>query len=545
MFTTWVNYKDEKQIAIFEHHNHKKYLMKQLQLLSYSILLTTLLLLTACTPTRQLTNSTDDGIIEFVFLHANDVYEIFALQGGKAGGLARVATLKDELLAENSNTLTVHAGDFLNPSLIGSIKYEGKRIKGKQMVEVMNAVGFDLITFGNHEFDLDEDDLQDRLNESRFEWISCNTFQKCGEHTFPFHREFDGRKHFVPNTYTWEIEDADGTKIKVGIFGITLPVNQKDYVHYDDFYKASKQAVKELSESTDVVIGLTHLQIEQDLKVAQQNQSVPLFMGGHDHDNMRHEVGNSIVAKADANAKTVYIHRLTYNKKTKACTLKSELITIDDSIAHHPRVAPVVDKWSKILMSNVGKIIDEPNKVIYYAEEPLDGRDISIRHQQTNLGTIIVKSFYLASKNVDAALMNSGSVRIDDQIQGDVTPLDFFRTLPFGGKIITVEMTGALLKRLLDASIAYKGKGAYLQVYKIEKGNDGKWLIANTPLDVNKNYNIAMSAFMLSGYDYSFFTLDKEMGKGIISVDEPDMNDANDKRRDLRLAIIDYLVNRK
>ena len=519
--------------------------MKKLSPLLYSFLLTTLLLLTACNPTRQLTTTTDDGIIEFVFLQANDVYEITPLQGGKAGGLARVATVRDELLAENNNTLTVHAGDFLYPSLIGTIKYEGKRIKGKQMVDVMNAVGFDLTTFGNHEFDLSEDELQERLNESEFEWTTCNTFQKCGDRYYPFYKEIDGRKHFSPHTYTWEIEDADGTQIKVGIFGVTLPVNQKDYVLYTDFYEAADKAVKELSASTDVVIGLTHLEVEQDLEVARRNQTVPLFMGGHDHDNMLHEVGKAVVAKADANVKTVYIHRLTYNKKTKSCSLKSELKTIDDSIADHPRVIPVLEKWNKILMEQVGKIVDEPNKIIHYTEEPLDGRESMVRHGQTNLGTLIAKSFYLASENVDAALLNSGSIRLDDQIQGDVTKLDFFRALPYGGQIITVEMKGSLLQRLLDSSVAKKGKGAFLQLYKIAKASDGKWLIANSPLDEDKNYKIAMSDFMLSGYDHPFFTRDNELGKGIISIDEPDMKNSEDKRRDMRLAIIDYLTNRK
>ena len=54
-------------------------------------------------------------------------------------------------------------------------------------------------------------------------------------------------------------------------------------------------------------------------------------MGGHDHDNMREQIGNVVMAKADANAKTAYIHRITYNKVTGKVDVKSELKKIDDS----------------------------------------------------------------------------------------------------------------------------------------------------------------------------------------------------------------------
>ncbi len=513
--------------------------MSKIKISNYSSLLFILsfLFILSCKPSKQLTQqTTDDGIIEFVFMQANDVYEITPLSGGKVGGLARVGTVRQKLLAANKNTLTVHAGDFINPSLIGTLKYEGKKIKGKHMVEVMNAVGFDLTTFGNHEFDIKEHELQERMNESDFDWTTCNTFQVCGDKTYPFYKEKNGRKEFASHTYTWEITDADGTDIKVGIFGVTLPVNQKDYVHYDDFYAAADLAIKELSKSTDVVIGLTHLRIDQDMELAKRQQSVPLFMGGHDHDNMLHQVGNVAIAKADANVKSVYIHRLTYNKKTKKCTLKSELKKIDDSIPDHPPVAKVVDKWSKILMSKISEIVDNPNKVIYYSEIPLDGRESSIRHKQTNLGEVCVKSFYLASKNVDAAIMNSGSVRLDDQITGNVSPIDIFRALPYGGKLVQVEMKGSLLKKLLDESESRQGNGAYLQRYKLELDAYQNWHVAGTMLDVKKTYTVAMSAFMLSGYDYKYLTKDHA---DIVKVHE------DENGEDLRLSILRYLKERK
>ena len=101
----------------------------------------------ACSSVKKATSvyGIADGKVEWIFLQMNDVYEIGALDGGKIGGMARVATLRKELLKENPNTYTVMAGDFLNPSLIGTLKYEGEGIKGRQMVEVMNATGINYV----------------------------------------------------------------------------------------------------------------------------------------------------------------------------------------------------------------------------------------------------------------------------------------------------------------------------------------------------------------------------------------------------------------
>ena len=490
----------------------------------------------SCSPLRQAQSPADDGIIEFVFLQANDVYEITPLQGGKVGGLARVATVRNELLTQNENTLTVHAGDFLNPSLVGTLKYEGQRIKGRQMVEVMNAVGFDLTTFGNHEFDLDYEDLQRRLDESQFEWTSCNTFQRCGDERYPFFRTINGRKHFAPETYIWDITDDDGTNIRVGIFGVTLPDNQRDYVHYTDFYQAAEKAVADLSREVDVIVGLTHLNLEQDLALAQKLPTVPLLMGGHDHDNMKHTVGQTVVAKADANVKTVYIHRLTYDRGGGKVTLVSELKSIDDSIDEDAKVAAIVNKWSEILYNKVGELVASPNKVIYHSDVPLDGRESSIRHHQTNLGTLVAESMFNSVPDAQAAFINSGSIRIDDQIHGDITPIDFFRALPYGGKVVRVTMTGSLLNQILDVSQTKQGNGAYLQMYNIARSPFARWTVNGKAIEEGEDYIIAMNDFLLRGYDFDFLLPDNP---GIKQIIEPDDNSV---ARDVRLCIIENLL---
>ena len=158
----------------------------------------------------------DDQKIEFTLLQVNDVYEIAPIQGGKYGGMARVETIHQELLTENPNTMLVMAGDFLNPSLLGTVKYNGERIRGMQMIETMNAMNFGLVAIGNHEFDLSAKDLQKRLNESNFPWISANVFLKQGDSIQQFYKEKNDHKEFLHRTYIKEFSDVDGTTIKVG-----------------------------------------------------------------------------------------------------------------------------------------------------------------------------------------------------------------------------------------------------------------------------------------------------------------------------------------
>ena len=71
--------------------------------------------LVSCNTPQVATSSTVEPV-EFIVLQLNDVYEIAPLEGGKAGGLARVATVRQELLRENPNVISVLAGDFLSPS---------------------------------------------------------------------------------------------------------------------------------------------------------------------------------------------------------------------------------------------------------------------------------------------------------------------------------------------------------------------------------------------------------------------------------------------
>jgi len=482
--------------------------------------------------------STENDTVNFTFLQLNDVYEIAPLEGGKVGGMARVEKLHQDLLKENPNTFMFMAGDFLNPSLLGTLKYKGERIKGKQMVEVMNAMNFDLVALGNHEFDLNEQEFQQRLNESTFQWIATNPIHKLNDSTTQrFAVVKDSINTELPKIVTFKVKNKAGKEIEIGFFSATLNSNPKDYVDYGDFYESAKFAYNNLKRTSDVVFGLTHLAIEQDELVSKMLPEVPLIMGGHEHVNMSVPVGNAKITKADANAKTVYVHRVSFNTKTNETIINSELVPITKEIGLDTAIDKIVQKWNVLLDVKIKEILPNPDAVIFTAKEPLDGRDTPIRSKQTNLGLLIAKSMaYSFNNEVDCALVNGGSIRIDDQLQGDITGIDIFRVLPFGGEVLKVELKGSLLKKVLNYGRLKAGKGAYLQRYNVNYDKTIKlWKVNTKEIVDSKIYKVAFSDYLLKGYDIPFLT---PKNKEVIKVYK---NDKTAIAHDIRKAIIEYL----
>jgi 2',3'-cyclic-nucleotide 2'-phosphodiesterase (5'-nucleotidase family) len=507
----------------------------------------------SCDPARRAaTSGKDDGQIEIVFLQINDVYEISPLSDN-SGGLARVAALRKSLLAQNPNTFTALAGDFISPSVIGTLKHEGKRIRGKQMVETLNALGLDWTVFGNHEFDYDYEDLQARLDESRFTWIAANARQvTTGGATQRFtQKQTDGSAKACPDYITVDVKDADGTAVTLGVFGVLVTSGQKPFVAYTEPLAEAKRVHAELLGKTDIRVGLTHLDVADDLKLAAMLPDVSLVMGGHDHDNMFHRVGKAVVAKADANARTVYIHTLRHNKKTGATTVKSELRRIDGSIEPDPTTAAVVAKWEKIKSESLSSAGFDAGKKVTDLKEPLDCREAAVRHSQVPVGQMIVNAmFSVAKTNPECGFLNGGSIRVDDVLSGTLTELDIVRMLPFGGGIAEVEMRGNLLQRTLDAGLKNKGKGGYLHWGRISRDESNKrWLIGSAPLDPKKVYRVVLADFLLTGLETNMDFLKTEVsadGKGttnpdVLRLTRADAKNKNDLRNDVRLALIEYL----
>jgi 5'-nucleotidase/UDP-sugar diphosphatase len=506
-------------------------------LLAFSVLF---VVLTSCKTTKSAYNIGEaQGAVTFKIIQLNDVYEIAPLSGGQYGGMARVAHVRDSVAKVNPNTYLVMAGDFLNPSLLGAIKVNGERINGKHMIEVMNAMNFDLVTFGNHEFDIGEEALQKRINESNFQWTSANVKQKTENGSRPFTLQRSNATETVNNSHIIMVDDGNGGELKVGFFSVTIPSNSIDFVDYGDIFSEAEKAYYSLEKNVDIVIGLTHLEIEQDIALTKRLPKLRFIMGGHEHNAMLVSSENAIIAKADANAKTVYIHTFEFNKVNKNLKIDSRLFPIDEKIASEPKVTEIVARWNAVLEKKISEVVANPNEVIYKATTPLDATDIANREIQTNFGDIIGAAMAASfNEPVDGALVNGGSFRIDDMLTGDITSIDIFRVLPFGGDVLKVDLTGQLLIEILDFGESKKGTGAYLQRYGFTQKFD-TWFFNDQAINITQIYSIAFSNYLLKGYDIPFLTPENPGVKNIYiaTTFEP--------AYDIRGAVIIYIKSLK
>ncbi len=511
----------------------------------FRILFVTILIANAsCKVTKNTAATKDDGKIEVDLVQVNDVYEIAPIAGGKEGGMARVATLKKQYKQSNPNTFLVIAGDFISPSVYNSLQYNGKRIRGAQMIECMNAAGMDLAVFGNHEFDFPEKDLQDRINESNFLWVSSNTFHKIKDSIVPFVKTNVSDADPFPQTYIMHVKDADGTIAAIGFIGLTLSLNPAEYVSYKDPLTTAKQLYNQLKDSVDAVVAVTHQAVDDDIKLAAELPGLAAIIGGHEHSGVFRKVGNINITKAEANAKTAYIIKLTINKNIHHVNAAPELHYLNEKVALDSATNTVVQKWKKIAEENYASLGFDPKKIVMTSGEALNGKEADTRNTSTNFTRLITQAMAYTCPQVDVVIFNSGSIRLDDILTPPVSQYDIIRSLPFGGGIIEADMKGSLLIQVLEAGLKNKNSGGFLQYQPIVFNNtNNAFTINNAPVNASKIYRVAITEFLFSGKESNLGFLNPQ--NPLVIKTYPADTSANNPKSDIRLAIIKYLESKK
>ncbi len=502
-------------------------------------LIPALFMVMACHTPRG-TQTRDDGKLHITLLQINDVYEIAPLEGGKVGGMARVATIKKEYLRKNPNTFLIMAGDFLSPSVYNGLSYEGTRIRGRQMVDAMNVAGVDFAVFGNHEFDITETELQSRLNESQFQWVASNTFHQQASGVAYFKKISDTGMVEFPTATVLNLTDADGTRARIGIIGTTLPFNKASYVSYTDPLETAKRLYDSLAPVCDAVIALTHQLMEDDILLAQELPGLALIAGGHEHDMRYQQVGPVLITKAHANARTLYALDLTINVKNKKRSVASSLIAVDDQVAIDSSTHAVVQKWIDIADQNYSRAGFNAAEIIRTSGDPLDGREAAVRNASTNFTELITKAMAAAAPDADLVLLNSGSIRVDDILHMPITQFDILRSLPYGGSIREVDMKGSLLLQVLEAGNKNRGLGGFLQFYPVEYDrNSATFLFGGKPIEAERSYRVALNDFLLSGNEVNLNFLNPQ--NPAITKVYPEPKGIENPCSDVRLAIVQYL----
>jgi 5'-nucleotidase len=275
------------------------------------------------------------------------------------------------------------------------------------------------------------------------------------------------------------------------------------------------------------------LTLAEDIDLAQALPEIDLILGGHEHENMQVWRGSDFtpILKADANARSAYIHNLTYDTETRRLQIDSRLQPITDRIPDDPEVSQVVQRWVDQAFGAFSTMGFDPAKLVVKSPIALDGRESIVRNQSSPLTELIAEGFLNAAPDVDLALFNSGSIRIDDELPpGNITEYDVIRILPFGGNVVSVEMRGRLLKQVLDQGQVNKGTGGFLQTANVKwSAEKDEWLINGKPLDQRRNYKVALSDYLITG---------KEQGMDFLNRQNPNLRVINENVSEVRRALM-------
>jgi 2',3'-cyclic-nucleotide 2'-phosphodiesterase (5'-nucleotidase family) len=441
----------------------------------------------ACAPSGASVHS-------FTIIQLNDVYEIFPLPTRVAdkyeqrGGLAYVATLIREA-KQRGPVLVLHAGDFLTPSLL-SIKFKHK---GTQMIDAMNLIGIDVVTFGNNEFDVGCGALADRIRQSTFGWVSANV-QLPAEMNLPEGKILPYRMFTVAG-------------LRVGVFGLTrlrAPVNcDSGQITFSSPTDAASSAVKALErERAEVIVALTHQTMAEDRALASAVPSIDLIAGGHDHHPMADQVGKTLIAKAGANATALGLTRVL-------ATRAGDRLVVEKSWTHQDvnPVSIVPDAPVSKALAPYAAEMDSLSRTIGSTEIPLDLREEVVRGGESNFGSYLA-DLIRAETHADVAIINGGALRGDRVVPaGPLTLKDLDTALVFDDRVVALRVSGKQLLQALEngVSLVEESDGRFLQAsglsFAFDPGRPADrrilWIrIGNRPLEPERIYTMAATAFL-------------------------------------------------
>lgn len=468
---------------------------------------------------RSATNATFAP--EFVVVQINDVYRIDAVENEKLGGLGRVASIVRQTQKEQGNVFIFHAGDFLSPSL------ESDHFQGRQMVDAMNFLGGLVgggmyVVPGNHEFDRGSSLVAGAIERStKFTWLSSN---------IDFSPQGDTRLRRLP--VRSKVVTMGG--MKVGIFALTIygeygPPERRWPVVKADYAGVAEEEITNLEKlGADIIVGLTHLDVDDDKKLSALRARHPSFMwiaGGHEHTSQEYPLDetHALITKSDSNARSIWL--VQFGREGGKPAVRQKRIDVNESIPVDPEyVKTVEDPYHNELR----KVIPNLDDVVGTTTTCLDGREETVRNEESNLGNYVVDQMRTPFPGVviNAAVLNSGTLRIDDRVCEKIKVEHLKRTIGFQSPIAWITITGEHLRNILEHAItAKRGEGRFLQVsgirFEFDRNKGDGQRVSNvwinkenewTPLVRDKTeYRVAVSEYMLCGGDSYDFTGSKVM----------------------------------
>jgi len=446
------------------------------------------------------------------FLHINDAYELEPVDGGRRGGMARLATLVTRLRSAQPAIFT-HGGDAISPSVMSTY------LKGEQMIAALNAIGLDAATFGNHEFDFGPAVLRQRMSESRFAWLSVNVRDRATG------QPFGGARVEMLVT-------AGG--VRVGVFGLTMPETQAlsnpgDAVEFEPPLQRALDTTRRLrAAGAQIVAAVTHQDMTADrLLASAPGMELDVILGGHEHEPLVAEAGRTLIVKAGADARYLVQVDVWLDASGRLAERSWTFHEVSARLRPDAHVAALVQHY-------VQRLDRELDVVIGRTAVTLEARRVPLRTRETNTGNFVADAMR-ARVRADVALLNGGGIRTDRVIApGPLRKRDVHALLPFSNVVVTVEMRGGQLRDALEEGLAHieRAAGGFLQVSGIGVVYDPgrppgarvrQVTVGASALDADRLYTVATVDYLVRGGDG--FTAFKRAKRVVGDTSGPQLSD--------------------
>jgi 2',3'-cyclic-nucleotide 2'-phosphodiesterase (5'-nucleotidase family) len=418
-------------------------------------------------------------------LYVTDAHEIAPVvdRHGDRGGVARLKAVVDARRAADPDALLVFGGDLAGGTLFGGV------FRGEPMVDALGRAGVGLATFGQHDFDFGAAHARALVERSAFPWITSNLVDRDGK---PF-----------ASLPTRKVMRVGG--LSVGFLGLTDDfgtTTQEGSVFQSDLVAAAaREAAALQEEGAEAVVALTQAGFDANRRLLLEVSGIDAILTEEESETVSvvRWVGGRPVAAPCGNLGSVV--ELVLERRGGRVAARVAAWPVDASVAPDPDLAREEAKWTAILTERLAAPIGA-------FAEPLD--DAGSRERETPLGSLVADAFRAAT-GAQVALVPGSSLRAPLPA-GPLTRRNAMSVLPFGNRVVVVEMTGSALGAALERGLASVGRrtGSLLQVSGLtvvagQPAPGGERLLevrlADGPLRGDALYRVAVSSHLASGGD--------------------------------------------
>lgn len=390
-------------------------------------------------------------------------------------GYAGLAAVRDQL-AKTNHVILVDNGDAIQGEPVGTMT------TGEALIDLMNAVGYEVAIPGNHEFDYGMDRFMELTEKANFPYISAN-FNKNGEPVFDPYviKEFEGVKvAFVGATTPKTITSSTPKYFQDDQGNFIYDFCQGDTG--DALYDAIQGAVDAArAEGADYVVLMGHLGIEESCspwmstEVIANTNGIDALLDGHSHSELSQEkVLNKDGEEVLLSACGTKLANVGYLRIAVDGTLSTGLyswkndVSVPALLGIENDVSQAVAAATETLSEKLSEVVatSAVDLVVYDPVAKMeDGSAVRlIRNAETNLGDLCADA-YRDQSGADIAFVNGGGIRVDIKA-GDITLNDILLVHPFGNAMCVVEATGQQILDALEwgAQVTPSESGGFLQV---------------------------------------------------------------------------------